>query len=114
MNKFTIAELSKKIDDLNKKRNWNKYHFPKNIAISIVLEASELLELFQWQSLEESLMYSLKDRNKQKISDELADIIIYCINLSNKLDIDLEKAILNKLNKNKKKYQEKHITKRST
>lgn len=85
-------------------RDWQKYHNPKNLAMSISIEAAELMEIFQWLTLEESI--SLKD-NKAKfemIKEEIADIIIYCISLGNVFDIDLSKAILDKIEKNKYKY----------
>lgn len=85
-------------------RDWQKYHNPKNLAMSISIESAELMEIFQWLTLEESI--SLKD-NKAKfemIKEEIADIIIYCISLGNVFDIDLSQAILDKVEKNKSKY----------
>ncbi len=95
MNKKLIKKIIKFRDD----RNWSQYHNPKDLAISISLEASELLELFQWNSSKETV-----DNNFQELQDELADIIIYSVLLADKLEIDLEKAVENKLKKNELKY----------
>lgn len=82
-----------------KKRNWNQYHNPKDLAISITLEASELLELFQWSSWEEVM-----ENKKEDIADELADVLIYCTLMANAADLDIDEIITNKLNKNNEKY----------
>lgn len=80
-------------------RDWKQYHNPKDLAISIVLEAGELLENFQWSSWQESVK-----KRKEKISDELADVFMYCILMSDALDFDIDKIIRKKLEKNKIKY----------
>ncbi|MBT2119562.1 nucleotide pyrophosphohydrolase [Dyella sp. LX-66] len=79
-----------------------QFHNPKNLAISIVLEATELLEHFQWKTLEESETHSVTA--KDQIADEIADVSVYLIELADNLGIDLEKAILGKLDKNAAKY----------
>ncbi|QWH15289.1 nucleotide pyrophosphohydrolase (plasmid) [Bacillus mycoides] len=80
-------------------RNWKQFHNAKDLAISISLEASELLENFQWKTSEEAVC---KDLNN--IKDELADIYIYGLLLADELGIDIEKAIKEKIEKNSKKY----------
>lgn len=92
-------EIIEEIIKFRDERNWNQFHTPKDLSISISIEANELLEIFQWKEDEEVL-----DKNKKEIKEELADIMIYAIILSHELDIDLEKAIYDKLNKNSKKY----------
>ncbi|MFW5794727.1 MAG: nucleotide pyrophosphohydrolase, partial [Bacillota bacterium] len=84
MNQKLINEIIKFRDD----RNWSQFHNPKDLAISISLEASELLELFQWSNSDEAV-----DNNFQELQDELADILIYCTLMADKLDIDLDKAV---------------------
>ncbi|HWJ77530.1 MAG TPA: nucleotide pyrophosphohydrolase [Niallia sp.] len=80
-------------------RNWKQYHDEKDLAISIVLEASELLENFQWKSSEEA-----KHKDMQNIKEEMADVLIYLIQLADKLGIDLEEEGLKKMEKNRVKY----------
>ena len=91
--------LYDKIIKFRDERNWSQFHNPKDLAISISLEASELLELFQWKKSEETI-----EKNLNKVKDELADIIIYCALMADKTNIDLEEAIEQKLEKNKEKY----------
>lgn len=80
---------------MQKEREWKKFHTPSNLAKSISIEASELLECFQWSDTE---------FNKEDVVDELADVVNYCLLLSAELDVDLEEVVLNKIEKNKKKY----------
>lgn len=88
-----------KINEFRDKRDWRQFHNEKDLAISISLEASELLELFQWNSSEETIK-----KKHSEIEDELADIMIYSIMLASNLNIDIEEIILNKLSKNNEKY----------
>jgi NTP pyrophosphatase (non-canonical NTP hydrolase) len=84
----------KKIQNFTKDRDWDQFHHPENLAKSISIEAAELLECFQWSS----------DYDHDKVVDELADILNYCILMADKLDVDIEEIILNKLEKNEIKY----------
>ena len=79
-----------------------QFHDPKNMSISVIIEASELLEHFQWKTKEEVEKY-IKE-NKEEIQDEIADIALYLFELADNLDINLLKAMKNKLEKNKRKY----------
>ena len=94
-----MENLIKKIIAFRDERNWKQFHNPKDLAVSISIEAAELLENFQWRSSEEAVQKDLEN-----IRDEIADVVIYAMMLSHDLDIDLEEAILNKLEKNKAKY----------
>lgn len=96
--------MKKTIKNFVTERDWIKYHTPRNLAESICIESAELLEIFQW---------SLNNNNKKNrsnnfqnfnIADELADIFIYCISLSNTLEIDITQTILKKIRKNKRRY----------
>ncbi len=84
------------VTEFSKARRWDETNSPKDLAISISLEASELLEHFQWR--EESI------GDKQELASELADIIIYAIQFANKYDIDIPTAVQKKLEKSNKKY----------
>ncbi len=90
----SLDELKLKIDKFNKARDWDQFHSPENLAKSIVIEASELLECFQWDG-----NYNLDD-----VKDELADVINYCIQMSMVLDLDIKKIVNDKMLKNAKKY----------
>ena len=100
----TISELTEKIDKFIQEREWKQYHIPKNLAISITLEASELLETFQWFKDTEIEELIKKPEKIKEIESELADVMIYCISLANTLGTNLSKVIINKIDENKKKY----------
>lgn len=93
--KSTIEKINKFRDD----RDWRKFHNEKDLAISISLEASELLELFQWKESKDVTSKSLK-----RIKEELADVFIYSIMLADNLNLDIENIIDEKLEKNARKY----------
>ncbi|AZS14334.1 nucleotide pyrophosphohydrolase [Paenibacillus lutimineralis] len=92
-------EIIRKVLSFRQKRNWEQFHNPKDLAISISIESSELLENFQWKSSEEA--FSL---NKDNIADELADVLIYSIYMAESLNLSIEELIQNKLKKNELKY----------
>lgn len=94
-----MEALIKDVLAFRDERNWKQYHDEKDLAISIVLEASELLENFQWKSSEKA-----KEKDMQNIKEEMADVLIYLIQLADKLGIDLEKEALLKMAKNREKY----------
>ena len=99
-----IIDIKTRILNFIEERDWTKYHNPKDIAISISIEASELLELFQWTKEQDVKEITSNPQKRQKIADELADIIIYCLSLSNAIDIDVSQAISEKIDKNSAKY----------
>lgn len=94
-----MDKLEKKINAFRDERDWRQFHNEKDLAISISLEASELLELFQWNSSDETIK-----TKRSQIEDELADVMIYSMMLASNLDINIEEIILNKLRKNNEKY----------
>ncbi|MFX0066301.1 MAG: nucleotide pyrophosphohydrolase [Candidatus Hermodarchaeota archaeon] len=96
--------LKERIQTFIAERGWEKYHTPKNIVMSIVIEASELMELFQWLSEAESLDLAKNSNKKTLIEEEMADILAYLFSLANVLEIDLAKAFERKMEKNEKKY----------
>jgi len=97
-----IKELTTKIKKFRDKRDWKKFHNPKDVSLSLLLEAAELLEHFQWKSSGEVEKYAKE--NKDAIGDEIADVAIYLLGLTNDLGLDLKKIIEKKLKKNEKKY----------
>jgi NTP pyrophosphatase (non-canonical NTP hydrolase) len=94
-----IEVLIKAINNFRDERNWRQYHNPKDLAISISLEASELLEDFQWKNSEEAL-----EARFENISEEIADVLIYSLMLCSDLDLDVTQIVQEKLKKNAQKY----------
>ena len=106
-----MKDLEKKIYKHLKERNWHNLR-PSDIAKSIMIEGAELLELFQWENL--SLEDIKKDKRKiEEIKDELADVLIYAIEMSVLLNLDTEKIIKKKLSYVKKKYPAKLMRERT-
>ena len=97
-----LDKIKQIVREFSSERNWDKYHTPKNLSMALSVEASELVEIFQWLTQEESKNIDSKDI--QSVKDEVADILIYLIRIADKLDIDLEEAILEKIKKNADKY----------
>ena len=94
-----MKELMDRINQFRDERDWRKFHNEKDLAISISLEASELLELFQWKKSEEVVEKSL-----QEIREELADVFIYSFMMADNLNLDVEEIIKSKLDLNEQKY----------
>ena len=92
-------ETIKKILDFRDSREWKQYHSGKDLSISISLEASELLEIFQWSKEEVDKLDKIEN-----IKEELADILIYAVMLADYYNLDIDEIIDNKLIKNLKKY----------
>ena len=106
----TLKELKNLVAGFVKERDWEQFHSPKNLSMSISIEAAELMEHFQWTNTVEEAVKILKDkRERVEIEDELADIAIYLIDFCNLYGVDVERAILNKLKKNAKKYPAKLV-----
>ena len=104
-----IIELKKRIQKFVDDRDWTKYHNPKDLAISIAIEASELMELFQWVK-EDELKKILDDPSKlTRLEEELADIMIYCLSLANVINMDVTQAVTKKVSKNEEKYPVERI-----
>ena len=97
-----ISQITEKIKKFRDDRDWMQFHDPKNMAVSIILEASELLEHFQWKTTEEVEKYA--KQNHADIQDEIADISLYLFELADNLGINLISAMEEKLKKNEVKY----------
>lgn len=89
--------------DFRRQRNWEQFHTPKELAGALTVEASELMEVFQWKTNEE-VVRLLRGPSREKAVDEIADIAIVLSYLCHDLDIDLDAAVLSKLQKNEAKY----------
>ena len=97
-----LRELQQKIIEFRNARDWEQFHNPKDVAISLVLEASELLEHFQWKDPSEIKKHL--SRNIDDVSDELADVLYWVLLLAHDLKIDLPAALNKKMQKNAAKY----------
>lgn len=99
-----LTELKNRIQQFIDERDWGKYHNPKDVAVSISIEAAELLELFQWVN-DSEIAKVLDDPSKlERLKEELADVIIYCLDLARILRIDVSEAVIEKIEKNAAKY----------
>lgn len=95
MTKETTDMVLKFRDD----RNWKQFHTPKDLALSLTLEAAELLEVFQWSGTDLCC-----EHKKPKIEEELADVVSYCILMADACDLDLDEIVQKKMRRNAEKY----------
>lgn len=99
-----LIKLKKLVNDFAQERDWDQFHSIKNLAMALSVESAELMEIFQWMSEEESNTIKNHPEKLQKMEEEVADIFVYLLRVISKADIDLEKAVINKMEKNKLKY----------
>lgn len=101
---INIQRFQERFREFVKERDWEQFHTPKNLAMALSVEVSELVEIFQWLSEEESKNINEIEGRRRKVEDELGDILIYIARLADVLGIDLEEAIWRKFEKNSQKY----------
>ena len=99
-----LLEWSQKIQDFCQQRDWDPFHSPKNLAIGVVTEASELLEPFRFLTDQESLELLQNEKKRQEISHELADVLFFIIRFADRTGISLEEALRQKMKLNAEKY----------
>ncbi|MDP2926649.1 MAG: nucleotide pyrophosphohydrolase [bacterium] len=97
-----IKKLTEKIIKFRNERDWKQFHNPKDVALSLILEAGEVMEHFQWKNKEEIEKYIV--HNKTEIGEELADVLYWVLLMSHDLKIDILDALDKKIKKNEKKY----------
>jgi len=102
--KTTVRELIERVARFRDSRDWRKYDTPRNLAGSICIEAAELLEHFQWKTDEQAAEMLRDPEELAEISNELADVIIYCLGFSDILTLDVSNAVQRKLETNAEKY----------
>jgi dCTP diphosphatase len=100
----TVGALRQAVADFVDARDWRPFHSAKNLSMSIAIEAAELMERFQWLTTEEAQAAAQGSGERAAVADELADILIYCLSLSNALDLDVSSAVLGKLQTNEHRY----------
>jgi len=98
----TVKDLTKRIIDFRDARDWKQFHNPKDVSLSLVLEASEVMEHFQWKNKEEIESYI--ETNKDDVGEELADVLYWVLLMSYDLKIDILKALETKILKNESRY----------
>lgn len=97
-----IKSLQNQLQQFANERDWDQFHSPKNLSMALSVEASELLEHFQWLTEKQSI--ELSGENLQAVSEEVADVFIYLLKIADQLDIDLIEQATKKIQKNAKKY----------
>jgi len=100
----TVARLRELVEDFVARRDWHQFHTPKNLSMSLAIEAAELMEHFQWLTAEQSRAVAAHPEKLDEVSEELADVLCYALALANEMGIDLSAAIQAKLAKNERKY----------
>ncbi|MBM4305044.1 MAG: nucleotide pyrophosphohydrolase [Deltaproteobacteria bacterium] len=101
---FDINKLLKLQRQFVKERDWDIFHNPKNLSMALVGEAGELVEIFQWLTAEESFDVMKDPKKATQIRHELADILYYTLRIADRLEVDLEKSMIEKLKQNAKRY----------
>ncbi|WOL08102.1 hypothetical protein Cni_G16854 [Canna indica] len=100
----SLKDLSKKLEDFAKERDWEKYHSPRNLLLAMVGEVGELAEIFMWKGEVEKGLPNWKEAEKEHVGEELSDVLLYLIRLSDMCGIDLGDAATKKIVKNAIKY----------
>ncbi len=100
----TIATLRELVRAFVDQRDWHQFHSPKNLSMSLAIEAAELMEHFQWITTEASRKITEDPEKLEAVSDELADILCYALAIANELSIDIDTAMHQKMVKNEAKY----------
>lgn len=99
-----IPTLTARLRAFAAARNWEQWHTPKNLSMALIVEAAELVEQYQWLTPEQAAEHTTTEEGRAAVADELADIAIYLIRLSDVVGIDLEEAILAKIERNETRF----------
>ncbi len=100
----TVAQLKALMARFTRERGWGKYHRPKDLAISVAIEAGELMELFQWKKPGEVTAMLRRPSERRRVADEMADVLAYLLRLSDEAGIDLASSLEAKDRQNRRKY----------
>lgn len=103
-----IEELKDLVRRFRKERDWGKYHTPKDLAEAIIIEAAELLEHVLWKTTDETKTLPTDQSKKAEMAEELADVIIYCLNFADITKVDIAQSVRKKIEKNSQKYPAKN------
>ena len=108
----TVGALRAAVHQFVAERDWYQYHSPKNLAMSIAIEAAEIMEHFQWLAPDEATLRMQDASARAEVADELADVLIYCLSFANSSDIDLSQAIQKKLARNQLRFPVERVRSR--
>jgi len=100
----TVARLRRMVEQFVDRRDWHRFHTPKNLAMSLAIEAAELMEHFQWLTPEQSRAVAGQPEKLSEAADEMADVLCYLLAMANELGVDLAAALEAKMAKNAAKY----------
>jgi dCTP diphosphatase len=101
---MTLEKIRLRLAEFAGERNWDQFHTPKNLSMALAAEAAELLEIFQWLTDEQSRAIVDNEKEMVLVRQEIADVMIYLVRLADKLRVDIEVAVLDKIAENEKKY----------
>jgi dCTP diphosphatase len=101
---MNLPDIQKQLRKFAEERDWDQFHSPKNLSMGLAAEAAELLEIFQWLTEEQSREIIRSDKEMSLVREEVADVFIYLARLADKLGIDIEKEVMEKMKVNEKKY----------
>ncbi|KAJ6809462.1 putative dCTP pyrophosphatase 1 [Iris pallida] len=104
----TLEGLRKKMADFAKERDWDQFHSPRNLLLALVGEVGELSEIFQWKGEVPKGLPDWKEEEKEHLGEELSDVLLYLVRLSDICGVDLGRAALRKVELNAKKYPISH------
>lgn len=102
----SLSELQSRYERFIEARDWEKYHTPKSVAMALSVETNELVEIFQWHDNVPASDYAGDNEIREAVTDELADIVIYCLSLAAQFDIDLLDAVEKKMKRNEERFSE--------
>ena len=100
----TVAELRAIVQEFVDERDWQQFHSPKNLAMSMAIEAAELMEHFQWLTIAQANKVAEDREAVEAAGEEVADVLCYLLGMANQLDLDLSEALRAKMVKNRQKY----------
>ena len=106
-----ISQLKQLVADFVAERDWQRHHVPKHLVMSIMIEAAELMEHFQWVGVESVEDVKADKERMQQVREELSDVLAYTLSLANALDIDVSSAYAEKMKKNATKYPADEVKK---
>ncbi len=100
----TLADLRCRVEEFVAARDWHQFHSPKNLSMALAIEAAELMEHFQWLTVEQSRLVANEPESLAPVAEELADVFCYALAMANQLGIDISTTIEEKMKKNEQKY----------
>ena len=104
MSAVDLDALQARLRAFAAERHWQPFHTPKNLAMALMVEAAELQELFQWLTPEESQQLTADPARKERVGEEMADVLLYLLQIADHAGVDLAQAVENKLRKNAVKH----------